>query len=129
MRLRPQSRGSIQLELQVEHGEALLTVSDNGIGIEPELLPNVFVPLFSYAFIVIAVLIVAEASLSFLGLGIPQPSPTWGNMIAEGRGGEFEEIPHIVIVPATALFITVLSFNLVGERLRARFGAGKQVDL
>jgi len=94
-----------------------------------ELLPNVFVPLLSYAFIVIAVLIVAEASLSFLGLGLPQPSPTWGNMIAEGRNGVFEREPHLVVVPATVLFMTVLSFNLVGERLRARFAGGKQVEL
>jgi peptide/nickel transport system permease protein len=94
-----------------------------------ELLPNVFVPLLSYAFIVIAVLIVAEASLSFLGLGLPQPSPTWGNMIAEGRNGVFEREPHLVVVPATVLFLTVLSFNLVGERLRARFAGGKQVEL
>nr|WP_249420089.1 ABC transporter permease [Rhabdothermincola salaria] len=94
-----------------------------------ELLPNVFVPLFSYAFIVIAVLIVAEASLSFLGLGIPPPSPTWGNMIAEGRNGVFEREPHLVLVPAGALFLTVLSFNLVGERMRARLASGKQVEL
>jgi peptide/nickel transport system permease protein len=94
-----------------------------------ELLPNVFVPLFSYAFIVIAVLIVAEASLSFLGLGIPPPSPTWGNMIAEGRNGVFEREPHLVLVPATALFLTVLAFNLVGERMRQRLSSGKQVDL
>lgn len=94
-----------------------------------ELLPNVLAPLVSYGFIVIAVLIVAEASLSFLGLGLPQPSPTWGNMIAEGRAGVFEDIPHLVLVPATVLFLTVLSFNLVGERLRQRWGAGKQVEM
>jgi peptide/nickel transport system permease protein len=94
-----------------------------------ELLPNVLVPLLSYAFIVLAVLIVAEASLSFLGLGIPQPAPTWGNMIAEGRNGVFEQYPHLVFVPATALFLTVLSFNLVGERLRLRFTSGKQVEV
>lgn len=96
-----------------------------------ELLPNVVVPLVSYAFIVIAMLIVAEASLSFLGLGLPQPSPTWGNMIAEGRSGStsFEEFPHLVLVPATALFLTVLAFNLVGERLRQRWGTGKQLEM
>jgi peptide/nickel transport system permease protein len=94
-----------------------------------ELLPNVLVPLVSYGFIVIAMLIVAEASLSFLGLGLPQPSPTWGNMIAEGRAGVFEQEPHLVLVPASVLFVTVLSFNLVGERLRQRLGTGKQVAL
>lgn len=94
-----------------------------------ELLPNVAIPLLSYGFIVIAMLIVAEASLSFLGLGLPQPSPTWGNMIAEGRNGVFEVDPHLVLVPATFLFLTVLAFNLVGERLRQRLGAGRQVEM
>lgn len=94
-----------------------------------ELLPNVVVPLVSYGFIVIAMLIVAEASLSFLGLGIPPPEPTWGNMIAEGQNGVFEDNPHIVLVPATFLFLTVLSFNLVGERLRQRWATGRQVEL
>ena len=94
-----------------------------------ELLPNVMVPLASYGFIVIAMLIVAEASLSFLGLGLPQPSPTWGNMISEGRAGVFEEFPHLVLVPASFLFVTVLAFNLVGERLRQRWGAGRTVEL
>ena len=94
-----------------------------------ELLPNVAVPLISYGFIVIAMLIVAEASLSFLGLGIPPPDPTWGNMIAEGQNGVFEDNPHIVLVPAGFLFLTVLSFNLVGERLRQRFASGRQVEL
>ena len=94
-----------------------------------ELLPNVMVPLASYGFIVIAMLIVAEASLSFLGLGLPQPSPTWGNMISEGRAGLFEEFPHLVLVPAAFLFVTVLAFNLVGERLRQRWGAGRTVEL
>ena len=94
-----------------------------------ELLPNVLVPLLSYGFIVIAVLIVAEASLSFLGLGIPPPEPTWGNMIAEGQNGQFEDTPHLVLVPAVFLFLTVLSFNLVGERLRLRWAGGKQVEL
>lgn len=94
-----------------------------------ELAPNVFIPLFSYAFIVIAILIVAEASLSFLGLGIPQPRPTWGNMIAEARGGAFQRHPHLLLVPASALFMTVLSFNLVGERLRQRLSSGKRLEL
>jgi peptide/nickel transport system permease protein len=86
-----------------------------------ELLPNVMLPLLSYAMVMISVLIVAEASLSFLGLGIQPPDPSWGNMIAEGEGGAFEDNPHIVLVPGVVLFLTVFSLNLLGEKARTRF--------
>ncbi len=92
-----------------------------------ELLPNVLLPLASYAMVMVSVLIVAEASLSFLGLGIQAPAPSWGNMISEGQGRVFEQHPHIVMVPGTVLFLTVFAFNALGERARARFDprAGK----
>lgn len=86
-----------------------------------ELLPNVLLPMLSLAMVMISVLIVAEASLSFLGLGVPPPQPTWGNMIAEGQGSVFEEHPQIVLVPGVFLFLTVFSFNLVGEKARKRW--------
>jgi peptide/nickel transport system permease protein len=86
-----------------------------------EILPNVLPPLLSYALIVMAVLLVAEASLSYLGLGVQAPEPSWGNMIAEGEGGMFEDHPHLVLVPGGAMFATVLAFNLVGERLRQKW--------
>lgn len=85
-----------------------------------ELVPNVVLPLASYAMVMVSVLIVAEASLSFLGLGIQAPSPSWGNMIAEGEGDAFKDHPHIVLVPGTVLFLTVFSFNLLGEKARSR---------
>lgn len=86
-----------------------------------ELLPNVALPLASYGMVMISVLIVAEASLSFLGLGIKPPEPSWGNMIAEGQGDTFGQDPHIVLVPGTVLFLTVFSLNLLGEKARKRF--------
>lgn len=86
-----------------------------------ELLPNVLLPIMSLAIVMISVLIVAEASLSFLGLGIQPPEPTWGNMIAEGEGRVFEEQPHIVLVPGAFLFLTVFAFNIVGEKARRRW--------
>lgn len=86
-----------------------------------ELLPNVLLPIVSLAIVMISILIVAEASLSFLGLGIEPPEPTWGNMIAEGEGTVFEDHPHIVLVPGTFLFLTVFAFNLVGEKARRRW--------
>lgn len=81
-----------------------------------ELAPNVALPLLSLGMVMISVLIVAEASLSFLGLGIKPPDPTWGNMIAEGQGGVFEQHPFIVLVPGVFLFLTVFAFNIVGEK-------------
>ena len=86
-----------------------------------EIMPNVALPLLSYAFIVIAVLIVAEGSLSFLGLGLKPPKPTWGNMIAEGQQANvLKKYPHIPLVPGVVMFLTVYSFNRVGEWARAK---------
>ena len=85
-----------------------------------ELLPNVALPLLSLAVVMISMLIVAEASLSFLGLGIKPPEPTWGNMIAEGQDGVMEQHPFIVLVPGLCLFLTVFAFNLLGERVQQR---------
>ena len=82
-----------------------------------ELVPNVALPILSYAFIIIAVLIVAEASLSFLGLGIQRPDPTWGNMIAAGQD-DFDKHPHLVFAPGITMFLTVFSLNRVGEKAR-----------
>lgn len=90
-----------------------------------ELLPNVLLPLASYGMVMVSVLIVAEASLSFLGLGTPPPTPTWGNMIAEGEGLAFQKNPHLVLVPGVVLFLTVFSFNLLGEKARTRLDSRK----
>ena len=82
-----------------------------------ELVPNIALPLVSYAFIIIAVIIVAEGSLSFLGLSIPRPEPTWGNMIYAGSQ-DLQTIPHLVFVPATVMFVTVFALNRVSDRAR-----------
>lgn len=82
-----------------------------------ELVPNVALPLLSYAFIIVAVLIVAEGSLSFLGLSIPRPEPTWGNMIYAGNE-DLRKIPHLVFVPAGVMFLTVFALNRVSDRAR-----------
>jgi len=87
-----------------------------------EIMPNVALPLLSYAFIVIAVLIVAEGSLSFLGLGLKPPKPTWGNMIAEGQQANvLKKYPHIPMVPGVVMFLTVYSFNRIGEWARSKW--------
>jgi peptide/nickel transport system permease protein len=86
-----------------------------------DLIPNVALPLMSYAFVLVAVLIMAEGSLAFLGLGLQPPEPTWGNMIAEGGLKTLTEHPHIPLVPGGFMFATVVSLNLVGERATARW--------
>ena len=85
------------------------------------LLPNVVPPLIAYSFIVMSFLIVAEASLSYLGLGIQRPNPTWGNLIAQGQTF-LETNPSLVLIPSLALFLTVMSANYIGQRLTARQG-------
>jgi peptide/nickel transport system permease protein len=83
-----------------------------------ELLPNVFLPLLAFFLLGVAVFIVVEGSLSFLGLGVPPPISSWGSMIGEGRES-LEVAPRLAFYPAIAMFLTVLSFNLVGDTLRA----------
>jgi peptide/nickel transport system permease protein len=83
-----------------------------------ELLPNVILPLFAFFLLAVAITIVAEGSLSFLGLGVPPPISSWGSMIGEGRES-LEMAPRLAFIPAIAMFLTVLSFNLVGDTLRA----------
>ena len=84
-----------------------------------EILPNAMLAVAAYTFIQAAVIIVAEASLSFLGLGIPPPRPAWGTMIADGLL-KLKTDPHVVFVPATVLFLTVVAFNRVGDYARRK---------
>jgi peptide/nickel transport system permease protein len=84
-----------------------------------ELLPSVALPVMSLAFVLVAALILAEASLSFLGLGIKPPNPSWGNMIA-AQQATFVKNPHTILVPGLGLLLTVLSLNRVGDRIGGR---------
>ena len=84
-----------------------------------ELIPNVALPALSAGFLSIAGLIVAEGSLSFLGRGLPKPTPSLGGMIADGRE-HLRDHAHLVFVPGAILALTIFSLNVVGERLRAR---------
>jgi peptide/nickel transport system permease protein len=83
-----------------------------------ELLPNVALPLLAFFLLGVAVIIVVEGSLSFLGLGVPPPISSWGSMIGEGRES-LDVAPRLAFMPAIGMFLTVLSFNLVGDTLRA----------
>ena len=81
------------------------------------ILPNVFGPVAAYGLLIVAVMIIAEGAMSFLGLGVPPPTPSWGGMIADGKE-VLDEAPHVSLIPAAVMFLTVLSFNLLGDRLR-----------
>lgn len=84
-----------------------------------EILPNMRAALATYALTMMSVMIVAEGSLSFLGVGVPPPTPSWGSMIADGRES-LERVPHVALIPAAVMFLTVLSLNLIGDALRQR---------
>ena len=81
------------------------------------ILPNAVQPLIVQASLGMAGAVLSEASLSFLGLGIPPPSPSWGTMIEEARQF-FSTSPHILVFPGLAIAMTVLAFNFIGDGLR-----------
>jgi peptide/nickel transport system permease protein len=85
-----------------------------------EILPNVVPAILSYALVFMAVLVVVEAGIGFLGLSVRPPTPTWGDMISKGRN-ELEIAAHIALFPAFILFLTVLSLNYIGDKLRELF--------
>ena len=83
------------------------------------LLPNLLPPLLIQATFGLAAAIVAEGSLSFLGLGVEPPTPSWGSMLNDGR--QFLLVaPHLTTYPGLALMVTVLALNLVGDALQDR---------
>jgi peptide/nickel transport system permease protein len=87
-----------------------------------EVLPNIASHLVVVATLEIALAILLEAALSFLGLGVPPPLPSWGLMIAEAKDYMFFS-PWVIVIPGVALFVLVLGINLLGDGLRDQFGA------
>jgi peptide/nickel transport system permease protein len=87
-----------------------------------EILPNVIPVAITFGLITVAGVIVLEGSLAFLGLSVPLPTASWGNMIAEGSSnGNLQTNPYIMLWPVVAMFLLLLSINLIGDRLRQRF--------
>jgi peptide/nickel transport system permease protein len=87
-----------------------------------EVLPNIASHLVVVATLEIALAILLEAALSFLGLGVPPPLPSWGLMIAEAKDYMFFS-PWVIVIPGAALFVLVMGINLLGDGLRDLFGA------
>jgi ABC-type dipeptide/oligopeptide/nickel transport system permease subunit len=82
------------------------------------ILPNVFAPIIILASVWIGNAIVIEAALSFLGLGTPPPTPSWGGMLAGEGQRNLENAPWLAVFPGVAISITVLAFNMLGDALR-----------
>jgi ABC-type dipeptide/oligopeptide/nickel transport system permease subunit len=82
-----------------------------------EILPNLWAPILVYATILLPTYVAAEAALSFLGVGLVPPTPSWGAMLAESVTF-FTVLPGYLFIPGTYLFVVVLSFNLLGDAVR-----------
>jgi peptide/nickel transport system permease protein len=82
-----------------------------------EVLPNLVAPILVYSTLLIPSNILFEAALSFLGVGVRPPTPTWGGMLSDATHW-YQIAPHFMIFPGLAIFVTVLAFNLFGDGLR-----------
>ncbi len=82
-----------------------------------EVLPNLVAPILIYSTLLIPTNILFEAALSFLGVGVRPPTPTWGGMLSDATHW-YQIAPHFMLFPGLAIFVTVLSFNLFGDGLR-----------
>jgi peptide/nickel transport system permease protein len=92
------------------------------------ILPNIVQPILVQAAIGMAGVILAEATLSFLGLGIPAPAPSWGSMLNDARLHLFDS-PHLVLFPAAAVAGAVLGFNFLGDALRDQLDPRTRLEL
>ncbi len=111
-------RGQVLAAREREFVEAAraLGASDLRI-IVRHILPNIIQPVIVQAAIGMAGAVLAEATMSFLGLGVPPPTASWGTMLNDGRAHLFDA-PHLVLFPALAVMLAVLSFNFIGDALR-----------
>lgn len=110
--------------LSIKEKDFVEAAENTGLGhlsiLGKHIIPNALTPVLVQASYHIATAIILEASLSFLGLGVQPPTPTWGVMISDGRG-YLPEAWWISTFPGIAIMITVLSFNLLGDGLRDEF--------
>jgi len=112
-----------------EYVDAARSLGASGLRIfVRHILPNILQPILVQAAIGMAGVILAEATLSFLGLGIPAPAPSWGAMLNEARSHLFDS-PHLVIFPAIAVAGAVLGFNFLGDALRDRLDPRTRLEI
>lgn len=111
---------TLQLREQPFMMAAKLSGTKNWRVLVRHIAPNIVPQLVTFALLGMGIIIIVAGALSFLGLGIPPPHPSWGNMISAGQN-TMSAYPRLVLIPSAMLFVTVLSFNLLGEALRARW--------
>lgn len=112
------SRAQVLSQKEQNYVQAARTIGfGRGHVIFREILPNVAGPLVVVATMGVGSAILAEAALSFIGLGVVPPTPSWGGMLARARE-QLMVAPWIAVFPGLALFITVLGFNMLGDGLR-----------
>jgi ABC-type dipeptide/oligopeptide/nickel transport system permease subunit len=113
-------RGQVLVVRQLEYVQAIRALGAGDVRIMLQhVLPNVIAPVVIAATLGVAGAIMAEAALSFLGLGIQPPTPSWGSMIADGRDlDQLRNAPWTSVFPGLAIGASVLGFNLLGDALR-----------
>ncbi len=113
-------RGQVLVVRQLEYIQAIRALGAGDLRIMAQhVLPNVIAPVVIAATLGVAGAIMAEAALSFLGLGVPPPAPSWGSMIADGRDlDQLRRAPWTSVFPGVAIGAAVLGFNLLGDALR-----------
>ena len=113
-------RGQVLVVRQLEFIQAIRSLGGSDLRVMwRHVLPNVVAPVVISATLGIAGAIMAEAALSFLGLGVPPPTPSWGSMIADGRDlNQLRNAPWTSLFPGLAIGAAVLGFNLLGDALR-----------
>lgn len=87
-----------------------------------EILPNILGSIAAFSVVLVANLIVAEGALSFLGLGIPAPQPSWGGMIAAGKS-EMSRAPYLLVFPILAIFMSVVSLRTLGKWIESQIAS------
>lgn len=114
-------RGSVLSVREREFVEASRAVGDSRFyTLLMHVMPNCVAPLIIMATALFGYALLAESALSFLGLGVPPPEPTWGNMLSESRG-QFAMAPWLAIFPGLFISVTLLGINLFGDALRDIF--------
>jgi ABC-type dipeptide/oligopeptide/nickel transport system permease subunit len=113
-------RGQVLVVRNLEYIQAIRALGAGDLRIMMQhVLPNVIAPVVIAATLGVAGAIMAEAALSFLGLGVPPPAPSWGSMIADGRDlDQLRSAPWTSVFPGMAIGAAVLGFNLLGDALR-----------
>jgi len=113
------ARAQTMSQREKEYVEAALALGSSGASVLfKTILPNILAPLIVIASFNVASVILSEAALSFLGLGVPPTVPTWGGMLAESRDQLLAGRWWLAVYPGVAIMLTVLSFNILGDWLR-----------